>query len=574
MSAEGRTTAQPSPTVFPSWTTRVQTPRPTARYPLALEAVGAGVVAEHIFPGFTNATRQARYFSFLSWIFWTFDVHRARQVSQGRWPLAQRRWRVRLEHALRCCSQYHSLEERNKPARGLIGVRKTPDLRILPTSTVVELGGKRIAKIISAFDAAFYGSPFVSLRFGIPRDGIVQLRSIGIEAAQAFDAALRDGLTAAAVSALDRLLDSSAEVTAGELRRLAEHFRIRSLAAQEAETTVLLRVLFRLDSGDQEPPPFDEEDRRRCLGLARVLDVVGQSANTISAPNECHYIFACRRFKDGHALTQAPPLDQPDSAWQRYEERQHQKLAISAFWDEVLEFLESEHAPPRHASSIVSHCISLLERSGPLAEWLGQDPVTRTIEDAITAIMRRASRRGQEPMAIGYELTERIRNFREDPDATARLGRAVVSLLLAVGAWRHHTLTRELRSFHEQGGAVRLSLAWVSEELARRNGDSLVALIQWIVERCVLAQSIRVAYEKMDSAGHANRFFIEHGDGGYRIVQMQPRRNRLPYDAARLDGAFSLLRTLGLLRHDPEGHYSLTRAGRQQLRATVARVRS
>jgi hypothetical protein len=541
-------------------------PKPTGRFPLGLEAVGGSLVAREIFPGFTNGTQQVRYFSFLSWVFWTFEIHRRHQVPIAKLPAHQRRWRVRLEHAFRCCSQYHSLKELGVPARGLIGVRKTPNLADLPSSTIVKLAGEEITKIASGTDAATYGSAFAALGFAVPKEGIFQLQKAGIEAGEAFDATVRESFSRSQIAAFDRLLDVTSEITVAELQRIAESFRLRRLNATESESRVLSRVLMRLHAADQRPTPFNEEDRLRALGLARILDVVDQSNGTITRPDDCHSIFSRRRFLDRRSLTTKPPLVDTDVAWQRYEERQHEKLAISAFWHETLEFLESEYAPAQPAAVIVAHCIALLSRSHVLKEWLGQKAMSQTVTSAIERIMRGASERKKTAMELGYELTEEIRNLVGEPDATARLGNAVVCLLLSVGSWRDE-ISKEGREYHQQGGPARLSLSWMSEQLALRGSDSLAELVRWVVEWCVLAQAIRIAYEKTDAAGRVNRFFIERGDGGYRIVQMHPRNNRLPYDASRLDGAFGLLRTVGFLRRDEGGAYILTKAGRAQLQA-------
>ena len=128
-----------------------------------------------------------------SWIFWTFDRHRDKEVPTSKRPLAQKRWRIRLEHALRCCTQCYALETTGAPARGLIGVQKTPDIRNDPGRAPVELQGKFVEKIASAFEAQFYGSPFAALGLAVPKDGCMRLYRLGREAGEAFHETIRSG---------------------------------------------------------------------------------------------------------------------------------------------------------------------------------------------------------------------------------------------------------------------------------------------------------------------------------------------------------------------------------------------
>jgi hypothetical protein len=427
-----------------------------------------------------------------------------------------------------------------------------------------------VEKIVTAFDPAFYGSPFVALGLGLPVEGRIQLSPLGQAAGEAFERTLRGGIGAKERAALDTLMDASARMTAGQLRVLSARLRLRPLYPGEPEQMELLRVLFRLEARDQQPPPFAEEDRHRRLGLARVLDVVAQGAGLVKLPRDCHAIFATRGFAGERPIETPQPLRVPDDAWQRYEERQHQKVAVSAFWHETLELLENEHAPPRPASEIVSHALVLLERSQPLRKWLGDDALSLSVAEATSRAIARASRSRRTPTAICHSLTRQIQNVREDVDAAARLGRALLSLFLTVGAWRSASLSEEQRMLHRQSGAARLSLGWMADELERRSEQPVADAVRWLVEHCVLSQAIRVAYEKTDSRGRTNRFFIERGDGGYRIVQVHPLEGRFAFDAARLEGAFGLLRSMGLLEIGATGGYQVTGAGRRMLKAVMA----
>ncbi len=221
-----------------------------------------------------------------------------------------------------------------------------------------------------------------------------------------------------------------------------------------------MRVLFRQDPADQELRELAGDDQFRAIALARVLDVVGQSKGTIEPPSDYRRVFACRTFDDGRQIETGPAFVHTDDVWQRYEERQHQKIAVSAFWHETLEFLENEHAPPQPASAIVEHCLSFLERSETLLEWLGANALDLTVDLATAEVCDRVARAGEDPMAVEFDLTGMIRDLEDPGGGPARLGRALVSLLLTVETWRgvQPDLDPSLVALQERGGAARLAL--------------------------------------------------------------------------------------------------------------------
>src|SRR4051812_10237136 len=90
--------------VFPDWTAFVSDGDSGGRFPLALEAVGANMVAAHLLPAVTNATAHPRYYSFFCWVFGTFEERVSPRFPESKRPQAQRRWGAHLEHALRACT--------------------------------------------------------------------------------------------------------------------------------------------------------------------------------------------------------------------------------------------------------------------------------------------------------------------------------------------------------------------------------------------------------------------------------------------------------------------------------------
>jgi hypothetical protein len=151
-----------------------------------------------------------------------------------------------------------------------------------------------------------------------------------------------------------------------------------------------------------------------------------------------------------------------------------------------------------------------------------------------------------------------------------RLGRALVLLLVVVTQWEQEAprLAQILRALHEHGGPGRLTLPWMAREVRRRSDAPLGELLQWLIEWCVLAQALRVAYEKIDQG---DRFFIEQVDGGFALAQDRQRpESYFSPDANRLWGALQVLRGLSLLR--PEDPLALTASGRH-VRDAVAGMR-
>jgi hypothetical protein len=173
---------------------------------------------------------------------------------------------------------------------------------------------------------------------------------------------------------------------------------------------------------------------------------------------------------------------------------------------------------------------------------------------------------------VGDEIARSVQNL-GDVDATKRLGEALVLLFISALGWRDDTAPIAVRQLQERGGATRVALPWFWREMWHRKGDTVKEFTRWVIEWCVLAQSVRVAYEKTDPRGRNNRFFIERADGGYRLVQQHTLTARFAYDADRLGGAFGLLQSLSLIRRTGPGKpYNLTASGKAQF--AVVRQRS
>lgn len=550
--------AESSP-AFPAWTALVPAEESGGRYPLALEAVGAHMVATYLLPAITNATPHPRYYSFFAWVFDTFDRIVAPQVPESGRAKAQRRWRAHLEHAFRACTLHT-----NPAAKQIIGYRSATRLDGLSASTAVRLDGRAP----TAFAPQYYGAAFAYLGLGYRAAERMHLTPLGREMAAAFHKALTAGVSRSERQALRILLSGKSRVPARVLFELAERFRVRTVGAQEPEHAPLIQALFRLDPlRRQSDPVAARADRSRAIGLGLLLDVVGQSNGTISSPADLHPIWATSRFANGQrAAFREPGYETAFAVWQRYQERQHQKLAVNAVWHEVLNGLEDAQGKPVPAAALVGRCQGLAASSPLLAKWVGDGPMQQTVAAATASVVRRLPALASEAGAVAHELAQSIMS--ETTTGSERMGTAVVLLLAVVAQWRAEraSLSQFLRDLHAHGGAGRLTLPWMADELQRRETQTLGSLVQWLVEWCVLSQSMRVAYEKIEQG---DRFFIQRTDGGYVINgERQLTSAYFSYDSSRLNGAMSILRELSFLKRGTA--YVLTGAGKRVHRDVTA----
>jgi hypothetical protein len=159
---------------FPDWTDHLGSPLELHRgmYPLGLEAVGMGIVADHLLPGITNATVHPRYYSFLSWVFWTFlEEMKSRGVRSFR-VSEQHSWLLRLENVFRSATLLI-----NPDITGLIG--STQAIQIDPKNSEgrIRVNGNEAA---TSFQAPNYSISFATLGCGKEIDGQVKLTPMGI----------------------------------------------------------------------------------------------------------------------------------------------------------------------------------------------------------------------------------------------------------------------------------------------------------------------------------------------------------------------------------------------------------
>jgi hypothetical protein len=544
---------------FPSWTALVPADEAGGRYPLAMEAVGSHMVAAYLLPAITNATPHPRYYSFFAWVFDRFDKDVAPRVPESERAKVQRRWRAHLESAFRACTLYS-----DPTARQIIGYRSAIRLEDRSPSAVVQLDGSAP----TAFAPQNYGAAFAYLGLGYRSADRMHLTPLGREAAEAFHEALTTGMSPSERQALLILLSGKPRIPARVLFELAERFRVRAVRSREPEHAPLVQAFFRLDpSRLQADPVAAQADGVRAVGLGLLLDLVGQSDRTLVSPGALYSVWATSRFSNGRRVSFGEEeYGSAFAVWQRFQERQHQKLAVNAVWHEVLNGLEDARGLPVPAAALVGRCQRLAASSSMLRKWMGSEPLQRTVAEALVAVVQRLPITASDRGAAAYDMAQSIMS--ETTNGAERVGTAVVLLLAVVAQWREEraSLSQFLRDLHAHGGAARLALPWMADELQRRESQTLGSLIQWLVEWCVLSQSMRVAYEKIEQG---DRFFIQRVDGGYIINgERQLTSAYFSYDSSRLAGAMSILRELSLVRRR-EG-YELTNAGERVRRAIVA----
>lgn len=547
--------------VFPTWTTYVASGPSGGMYPLGLEAVGQNMIGSHVLPGVTDATVHPRYFSFFAWTFDTFERRFAKRGSAAELATDQHRFRARLENALRSCTLAEGSE-----SRGIIGSRGAFRFENYLSSAPIHFP----RKLPSGIDPANYGASFVRLGLGYKSEGRMHTAGLGLELAAAFEESLTGGMSRNERKALELLLQLGRKIPVRVYEVLQDRFRVRPISPAEPEHAHIVDALFRLGRlHEREEPSLTNSCRARAHGLCLLLALIEQGDESIRGPEDFYGVFSTGRLATGRAVElDDPALATTLEVWRRYMERQWQKTALNAFWHETLNILEDADPRPVPAHAIVARIQRLTSGSRTLRKYLGPNALARSARECLSAIGARLPRDRGDVGVTALELANRIRQ----PATTGeeRLGQAVVLLFVSAADWQRERerCPSALRQLHMHGGPSRLTLPWMVEQIELRGEASVTAIIEWVVEWCILSQSMRVAYEKIDQG---NRFFIHRVDGGYCLAQDRRDANGyFSFDSSRLGGAYSLLRRLGLIRADGR----VTSTGRRIKNAAIERWRA
>lgn len=531
---------------FPAWL-ESDTPHGTGgMWPLGLEPLGFRLIGR-LTPALTNATNRIRYYSFFSWVFWTFK-EAADQRIVLRTRAAQTAWRERLEMIFRLATLHADPD-----VVGLVGstqispADQTPDEKI----TLLREG------VTTAFKAASYSSSFEN--FGCGRTlatGLVQLSDeIGVPLARAFDARLR---MEAKAEEIEWILSSEPEIPAGVLYRLADVIGLRSVEPWEPEHPVLLDMLLRMRGlEDQALGPLDD---LRSRSLALLLEIVRQTPDGLPDARALHAVFATGQLPGGSDLQVPDGLREHFRRWQRYQERQFQKIALYGFWSALIELLHRGISRPDRLAERLKAAVSGSKMAG---DWLGSDPLALTCGAAQERIFARAVDAGDPWGVTQVALVGSVFDWKAQWEE--RAGSALCLLLLTTRAWaeiRDQAPPSE-RRLHD-GEPERLCLNDVTRALEARAGQPLGEVLRWVFSAWVLAQANRTALAKLIQQ-RQYQFFVAQDEAGYRMVKPIAASDYVKYDDPHGDQAYDLLAGLYLvernatIRITPDGAAALER---------------
>lgn len=537
---------------LPAWSEPMGPDDHQGMWPLGLEPVGFSFVNQ-LLPGITNTTTRVRYYSFFSWVFWTY---REFVEQSGREPTReeQDRWRARMENIFRAATLHADPD-----VTGLVGQSKVSNLPEPPHASYPVTGDDAP----TAFKAAQYSSSFRALGCADERDEVVELtRQTGARLAEAFDATLRrDGLSD---EDRERLVSLSATLPAGLIRRLSDAFSLAPVPPATREHNELTNLLFRTRRPRQRKE-WRAQDRSRATSLALLLEVIRQAGGSVTSRSDLHPLFASEEFPDDQKFVVPPPCEDNWKRWRRYQERQFQKRGLYALFCDVWDAIRggADESP-----AVLALLTTRARNSEWLADWVGDGGLSLSVEQAQHRTLKRYRTLRSEGGWSAEDLSRAVARAGFG-DRTAG---ALVLLLLVVGLWRERRtdLPEWAVSMHREYGLRRLALDVMTDEIRDRSHQPLDELLRWLIETCILSQSFRIAGEKLARDGQF-RFFIVHGHEGYETVTSTDPTNYMNYDAPRMRGASRLMRDLGLLRTGGES-WTLTGVGEDLLDETLSNL--
>lgn len=532
---------------FPTWTKRgtgLGDHRGLA--PLGLEPVARRFVDE-LMPGITSSTWHVRYYSFFAWVLWTFH----RQTETGMFPRTDARqawWIGRMENLLRFSTLYAD------PLRtGIVGVDEAKTI-LLPDQPdgPVEVGRALRA---SAFVPAYYKSSFLGLGCAEPEGRAVSLTlGTGFPLAEAFHQRLLDVPNSA--EELRLLLAPTETVPMRVIQKFADALRLRDVPPTDPENAQLADLLLRVRQ-PRQASGFFAADRARTRSFVLLLDLLRQARQPLDRW-DFHAIFTSGHLPDGRQPHVPDYLLNTWVRWQRYQEREHERVALYALLHAVVPLIrEQQHS--QGAATTVTLTEALWEAADHaeiVDTWLGGRLSDLTVSEAQEKMLSRFDPSGMSDVYGIEALSWEVQQARTRGEIA---GGAVLLLLLVTGNWRQirDSVPEWARLVHTRGGAGRISLEVLTAALETQGSEPIRRLFQWLMETCVLGQSISVAAEKL--ASRAYRFFIAVGDDGYEIVR-PPGDGRFYYPP-RIATASHLMFELGMLSYDEGGGVELTLYG-------------
>lgn len=538
---------------FPCWTQRgsgLEEHRGLA--PLGLEPVGRRFIDE-LMPGLTGATVNVRYYSFFAWALWTFH----QQTEAGAFPRTEERqawWLGRMENLFRFATLYA------EPGKnGIVGVdeARTIPLPSDDPSAPVPVGRALRA---SAFVPAYYRASFLALGCAEPDGRAFSLTlSTGVPLGEAFHRVVESVPDADAERRL--LLAPTDTVPMRVIQVFADALCLRPVPVGDPENALLADLLLRVRSRRERPDLF-ASDRARARSLTLLLELLRQAGAPLE-PEDFHALFTSGRFADGRVPEVSPHLVETWTRWQRYQEREHERVALYALLHAAVPVIQGLHAEGRAAAmrTITQRLWENARDSEIVLDWLGGSLSGVSVSDAQRRLLDRYDPTGVDEERDLESLSYAVQHAGEGGEV---VGGAILLLLLITAHWRtvRPGVPEWARQTHLRGGAGRISLEVLSGAFDAQADRPVEEAFGWVMESCVLGQAIRVAVEKL--ASRAYRFFLAMGDDGFEIVR-RPPDSRFYYPP-RIRPAFSLVTELGLLERVEQGAVQLAPYGEHWLR--------
>jgi hypothetical protein len=514
----------------PSWSLKVAEEN-TGRWPLGLEYASTQIPTHLLFP-LTNTTERARYFSFLAWVYWSYE--RVTSADPDiRTTKHQARWRERLENAFRTATLVYEMS--NESQRGLIGRNSAQRLQG-DDDDPYEIGAPAH---ITAWRAVYYKPAWTRLGLGRGEsEGVRLYEGTPERMAKAFDESLRSA--SGDSGAYEALLGDSSHIPAGHVRRLAPALALRPLSEDEyRERTTLIEALFKPTWLAEWDTPRGIEARRRSRSLTLLMEMLAQTDEPITRAANVYPVLATGEFAGGRRFDVPTALGQTFGCWQRFEEREAEQFALYAFWHEVIRIVETSPDEALFGNEIAGEVTARALESEVVRDYLGSDAASARIADLLERLRSDRTTDYLEYDRRTRSLTERLigRGY------TDHAGTGLALLLHLVIQWEGRRLGSSAveRAAHEEPGPSVLSLGWLTGQFLARADQDLGSILHWIVRDLVIGQSLKVALSKP-----GDRFFLARDEAGYRVVRGGGVGSDFSYDASRIDAAFSLMRDLQL----------------------------
>ncbi len=502
-------------------------------WPLGLEPVGGFLVAT-LMPGLNNTVEHVRYYGFYCWAHWEYEQWRNdRRLPYRKSEQSQRL--ERLEAALRAASLHAD--------SGMTGVVGRNSYLPLPQDPDAPFAISE-SSAPTGFTPAQYSASWRNLQCGeFGQKGRVRLTDeLGVPLARAF----RSRLEKESRGDLLRLLSDEPTLPAGVIHRLGEGLRLRSVPPGDEEHELLTEMLFQpKDTTSTDPWSESHRSRRRSLGL--ILEFLRQG-DGLSSPRDLHHVWATGAHPSGKPLSPGPRYENQFLLWQRYQERQCQKVAFYGILAAITSHLKRSGGFAS-TESILADVHRLAAHSEIAEEWFGASWMEAPLARIRERVSQRLVARGGNADLFLPELWGAVRNAAREAE---RVGAALALLTVTTATWvqRRASLAERQARWHAGRDFSRIPLDYFCEELTRH--DAMVASdwLGWFVERFVLSQVVLVAMGKRDVDGNY-RFFLAPDQDGFRIVK-EPGEN-LYFDPPRVESALDLLEGLGYVRQGGSG---------------------